>query len=465
MSIFTSVKIIITVVQWSIWKINCTSSTRISSNVDECLKKLQTAITTFKTQELPKLDKNKQVSVTKILDDITASLDDISNKVIDPLKGGLTKENVSQVQDNLNLDISPGEKGKFGPKTLRKIEAFLLTKNLLTKNQSIEGKIGELNFQILSAQVTSLKKENQNLKNSYIFAFCIALLAILISVFKGRRSKANQTSIPNRRTRNNKANLFSVIKHIGAFSGTQLKQKSTDSEKEDRDETIANDNDNLMSRTISDQDYQQICSSIYQQIYHELDEKFNQRIGNLESQIFTAVNQRIEQELERKIKSYLPPRREARREPQTRIPTRQDRQQKLNQTPGVSTPQVSHFSTPQWINTYNNNPSSLSRNVTEVSETEESLSNRRIGSSQTVILAKKRRGNYWILTEGSYDYLVPSQNLRINQHNYKTVEALFECHHYHPDYSSDFQLLKPAVVYPLSGGQTWQLQEPGILQF
>ena len=123
------------------------------------------------------------------------------------------------------------------------------------------------------------------------------------------------------------------------------------------------------------------------------------------------------------------------------------------------------FSTPQWVNNYNTNLNSLSRNFIEVSETEESLKNRRLGISQIVILAKKRRGNYWILTEGSYDYLVPSQNLRINQHNYKTVEALFECHHYHPDYSSDFQLLKPAVVYPLSGGQTWQLQEPGILQF
>lgn len=405
------------------------SSTNSSKSV-ECLKKLQEAIKIFEIEELLKLDKNNQDSIKIILKDINSSIDDILTKVLEPLKDGLNDTAVTKVQENLNLDITQAQKGKFVSKTLGGIESFLLA-----KSESLPGKIRDLNFYQLSAQLTSLEQENQKLKKTYTLAFLIAILAILISVFKDVG-----------------------IKYIGKFT----KRGKSQDHKPPR---------NSESMPISEQVYNQIYNQLYDQLYQPL-EQMEKKISNLDRQMDKRIDIKInssvndlEQRLETKIKKSSSSRKEEIREPQTKIPTWQDKQTPRNQTPAAYTSQVSNLSTSQWINTYNHNPDLLSRNVTEVSETEESVNNRRLGSSQAVILAKKSRGNYWVLTEGSYDYLVPSQSLRINEHNYKTVEALFECRNYHPDYSSDFQLLKPAVVVPLSGGKTWQLQEAGILQF
>ena len=119
----------------------------------------------------------------------------------------------------------------------------------------------------------------------------------------------------------------------------------------------------------------------------------------------------------------------------------------------------------QLVKEYNENLENLSKRASEVSETEKSISERRMSSSSKVVFEEKRRGNYLILKEGGYEYLVPSNNLRINQHNYRTVEALFECRGFQPGYSEDFQLFKPAQVSAGSDAETWQLDEPGILQF
>lgn len=116
------------------------------------------------------------------------------------------------------------------------------------------------------------------------------------------------------------------------------------------------------------------------------------------------------------------------------------------------------------VQQYNSIPKNLPE-YNEVSETAKSINDRRVGSVSTIIFENKSRGNYWILKKGGRDYLVPSNNLRINQHNYKTVEVVFECRDYQPESSTDFKLLKPAKVFALSGGDTWQLEEPGILQF
>lgn len=112
---------------------------------------------------------------------------------------------------------------------------------------------------------------------------------------------------------------------------------------------------------------------------------------------------------------------------------------------------------------YNRDMVSFSQQATEVNATEDSLNKLRIGSTSNVIFESKRRGPYWIVRENGYDYLVPSNHLRLNQHNYKTVEDLFECINFKLD--SNFQLVKPARVSPLPGGETWQLEERGILQF
>lgn len=117
------------------------------------------------------------------------------------------------------------------------------------------------------------------------------------------------------------------------------------------------------------------------------------------------------------------------------------------------------------VQEYNENLDSLSQRASEVSETEKSISDRRMSSSSSITFEKKRRGNYLIVKEGDYEYLVPSSNLRINEHNYKTVDALFECRGFQPGYSEKFNLFKPAKVSSGSEAETWKLDEPGIIQF
>ena len=112
---------------------------------------------------------------------------------------------------------------------------------------------------------------------------------------------------------------------------------------------------------------------------------------------------------------------------------------------------------------YNHNRESFSQQAINVTATEESLSKLEIGISSRVIFEKNRRGNYSIIKENGTEYLVPSNNLRLNQHNYKTIEDFFDCNNLQLE--GNFELLKPARVSALPGGETWQLEERGILQF
>jgi uncharacterized protein YukE len=126
---------------------------------------------------------------------------------------------------------------------------------------------------------------------------------------------------------------------------------------------------------------------------------------------------------------------------------------------------VSQFYSPaklKLVTTYNNNPDSLPR-VIEVNITKESLENQRLGSNQYAILEHNSGGNYWILKENNYDYLVPKKNVRLNQFNLITLEALFECQNYQAS-SKQFNLIKPAKLTSIYGDK-WQLEEMGILQF
>ncbi|MBD2199435.1 MULTISPECIES: hypothetical protein [Calothrix] len=127
---------------------------------------------------------------------------------------------------------------------------------------------------------------------------------------------------------------------------------------------------------------------------------------------------------------------------------------------------IHNASVNELITIYNQNRNSLSKYSTEVSETEESINQRRLGSHQAAILEKvsKGKGSYWIINKEGLDYLVPKGSIKINEFNYKTVESLFDCQGYQPNISSDFVLLKPAQVTSISQ-QMWQIVDYGVLRF
>lgn len=126
---------------------------------------------------------------------------------------------------------------------------------------------------------------------------------------------------------------------------------------------------------------------------------------------------------------------------------------------------------PSWVSQYNTNLSALRTLVTqieEVTETNESLNARRL-RKQAAIFQKKPRGSYWIIYEGNSTYLVPKPGLKVNEHIYSSLSTLFTCIGYEKGAKNDFQLIQPANVLPISGGQEWQFQpsahKPGELHF
>ncbi|BAZ14185.1 hypothetical protein NIES4071_60250 [Calothrix sp. NIES-4071] len=124
---------------------------------------------------------------------------------------------------------------------------------------------------------------------------------------------------------------------------------------------------------------------------------------------------------------------------------------------------------PSWVSYYNKSPESFSKevsqNVIEVSETEDSIEQRRLGSNYSVVLEKIRvgRGSFWVFIDQSEIYLVPKIGVKINNYNIATVKCLFKVLG-EPQGDYKFTLLKPAKVIQTKE-QNWQLLESGVLQF
>lgn len=122
-------------------------------------------------------------------------------------------------------------------------------------------------------------------------------------------------------------------------------------------------------------------------------------------------------------------------------------------------------SSPRFVEEYNRDKHSLfNKAIATVTETEESMNNRRDGKSIPLQLEiKSSQGNYWIINEDGSDYLVPKSDIKINEFNFKTIAVLFECNNGFDNYSF-FQLLKPAKISKISSN-LWQLEEKGELDF
>lgn len=143
----------------------------------------------------------------------------------------------------------------------------------------------------------------------------------------------------------------------------------------------------------------------------------------------------------------------------------------FNQVNGLSqsnnTQPLENLAYIELVNIYRDNPRLLEQKAIKVSEDKDSIARRHSDSSQKIVLEKATNSNYWVIRDelGVDCWLLPKSKLRIDQFRYETTKALFECHGYHPEYST-FKLVKPAKVVPLSTDeQTWQLEEPGILDF
>ena len=212
------------------------------------------------------------------------------------------------------------------------------------------------------------------------------------------------------------------------------------------------DNKKLILQVVNDR-----IGEIYRQLQQQIDQRWDIKSRNLQNQI----NQ-LQQNQQRRTSDNV-----AGAYRESRITTNHLTSQVTpvpQMNPQIPTHQYFGSSDLQLISMYQHDARSLLKNAIEVSETEQSIDQRRLGGGQGAIIQKVRRGNYCILNEGGVDYMVPKNNIKINEHSLNTVANLFECQGYRSGYSG-FKLMKPARVSAISRGETWQVVERGVLQF
>jgi gas vesicle protein len=418
-----------------------------SDAVSQKIGDLKKTINTFRDNQLSNIKGERQATVQQALENIDTTLDEISQQVIDPFKQGLTKGTIENVQKNLGFfetqNIDPQYYGNLGKTTVEEITRFLQD-----KQKSLEDNIKQLKspidpeIQKLSNRIAQLEKEKTSSNTTFLVAV-LALLASVISLLRSRKRSSRSSSIgqpsPNRHEPTNKR-----------FSRFNFWSKETNPKGDGDGESPENSSASVASQNWSPNETQFIRG--YDQAYQEIDKKFSTKFKDIERKITQEnriINDRIaDLELEKHNRKTKDTKVREQKEP-TGITTLNPSAPPASQTYQSTAPSVS----------------SSSHSPIEVSPTEGSLANREMGGTDPIVLKNKRRGYYEVYLNGNYHCLVPSQYFRINQNNYKSVEDLFECQNYDPNHSDSYTVIRPAVVYPLAGGQTWQLQQRGVLRF
>lgn len=440
-----------------------------SDKVSKKIENLQQKITQYRQNQLSKLQGEEKTTIEKILGDIDSSLEEISQKVINPFKTGLTRDAIENVQKQLDFftrrNIAQNNYGNFGDTTVEEITKFLQNKqNSLEDNiKQLKSPI-DLKIQQLSEQIAQLEKEKNSSNTTFLVAI-LALLASIISLLRSRKksskisSSSTKQSSPNRQEPTNKHFLRLILSRFNFWS------KETNPEGDGEGESPENSSASVASQNWSPNETQ-IYHEIYERVYKDIYNKFSEKFKDIERKITQEnriINDRIaDLELEKHNRKTKDTKVREQKEP-TGITTLNPSAPPASQTYQSTAPSVSSFSHSLVGDNYYRDARSSS--PIEVSPTEESLANRRMGGGEPIVLENKRRGYYEVYLDGNYHCLVPSQNFRINQNNYKSVEDLFECQNYDPNYSDSYTVIRPAVVYPLAGGQTWQLQQRGVLRF
>jgi hypothetical protein len=448
-----------------------------SDAVSTKIENLQTKIKEYRKNQLPKLKEEERASIEKILGDIDSSLEEISQKVINPFKTGLTRDAIENVQKQLDFftrrSISQDNYGNFGDTTVGEITTFLQDKqksledNIKQLKSTVQGSTKppiDPEIQKLSNRIAQLEKEKTSSNTTFLVAI-LALLASVISLLRSRKksskisSSSTKQSSPNRQEPTNKHFLRLILSRFNFWS------KETNPKGDGEGESPENSSASVASQNWSPNETQFFYRG-YNQAYQEIDKKISEKFKDIERTIRQEnriINDRIaDLELEKHNRKTKDTKDREQKEP-TGITTLKPSEPPASQTYQSTAPSVSSSSHSLVGDNYYRDARSSS--PIEVSPTEESLANRRMGGSEPIVLENKRRGYYEVYLNGNYHCLVPSQNFRINQNNHKSVEDLFECQNYDPNYSDSYIVIRPAVVYPLAGGQTWQLQQRGVLRF
>jgi hypothetical protein len=148
----------------------------------------------------------------------------------------------------------------------------------------------------------------------------------------------------------------------------------------------------------------------------------------------------------------------------------------LNPTPIFVSPVVTEFAKPpeaiksdfQFLDSYHHNPDNFAQQyaLTIVSEDATNINDRRSGNSTDIILSESSNGSYWLIKEDNITYLIPCPQVEIQEQNIRTVQGLFNCSTFDPNYNS-FTVVQPAIVSVqfMADGLKWKVEQKGQLKF
>ena len=484
-----------------------------SLEVNQKLTELETNVREYREQIF--LTRNEE-NLEKIFNDINQDIQSI-RQITERLKDGLGKDAIGEIQIYLAIFKTGREDnfGLLGPTTEKKINESLTQKSEQLKTKIIAlaqtsagreppvtaGTVDDLTERIANleainkklvarinnneAEINNLKNLNNELQNIYnefnqlktsqpiltiLFVIIVFVLAgiILKSLFeKLQPPRRNNLTQEGKNTVNSTGNLdtqqlivevdkdvdeiFKKVDELYRLYEWLKSQWNTQTNQQLNTPYNNANNKSFIVKVVNDR-----IGEIHQDLQQEIGKRWEIELMNLKNQINQFQQNQQVMTSSNVTRSHEAPR-------TTNYPARQVIPE-TQMNPQTSANQYSGSSGLQLILTYQQNPRLLSRNAIEVRETEQSIDQRRLGGGQGAILQKTRRGKYWILNEGGIDYVVPKNNIKINEYNLNTVANLFECQGYRSGYSG-FQLIKPARVSVISRGEVWQLVERGILQF
>jgi hypothetical protein len=484
-----------------------------SLEVNQKLTELETNVREYREQIF--LTRNEE-NLEKIFNDINQDIQSI-RQITERLKDGLGKDAIGEIQIYLAIFKTGREDnfGLLGPTTEKKINESLTQKSEQLKTKIIAlaqtsagreppvtaGTVDDLTERIANleainkklvarinnneAEINNLKNLNNELQNIYnefnqlktsqpiltiLFVIIVLVLAgmLLKSLFKKLQPpRMNKLTQEGKNTVNSTGNLdtqqlivevdkdvdeiFKKVDELYRLYEWLKSQWNTQTNQQLNTPYNNANNKSFIVKVVNDR-----IGEIHQDLQQEIGKRWEIELMNLKNQINQFQQNQQVMTSSNVTRSHEAPR-------TTNYPARQVIPE-TQMNPQTSANQYSGSSGLQLILTYQQNPRLLSRNAIEVSETDQSIDKRRLGGGKGAILQKARRGNYWILNEGGIDYVVPKNNIKINEYNLNTVANLFECQGYRSGYSG-FQLIKPARVSAISRGETWQVVERGVLQF
>ena len=405
-----------------------------SSQVNQILLELEKEISSYKKKNF---QTRNQENLQEIFNGINQNINNIK-QITEELKDGLDEDKIINVLTNLVIDINSYQSYSYpydywGPETAQKIN-----ESLTTNSEQLKAEIIDIGLVLIAnkneAEINKLKDELKNISNelneskySILILGILVVIIILVLILR-----------------------LILIKLLVNESKSRRRKKSTRVTNNTVNSTSNSDTEEINRQL---QQLQQEINRQLQQSQQEIYQILEIKLNDLQNKSSKMVQNQQLKTPDNVARGYIEPRRITNSLPSQVTPE-----------PQIPDHQYSGSSAPGLILTYQQNPRSLLKNAIEVSETDHSIDQRRLGDSQGAILEKVKKGNYCILHEGGVDYMVPKNNIRINSHSLNTVENLFECQGYQSGYSG-FQLIKPARVSTISRGEVWQLVERGILQF